>query len=72
MKKSDGMAAKEVEIRHDCYGPLRLMARAEGYVMFRRPRATPCCMPEKEWMALPLRQNAVVLELPVKKIEELR
>lgn len=48
------MAKRETETRYDRYGPLRLMTRAEGYVMFRRPHAIPYCMTEKEWQELPL------------------
>lgn len=35
-------------------GPIRLMSKAEGYVMVRRPYAMAFVMCEKEWNALPI------------------
>lgn len=34
-------------------GVLRLMARADGWVMFRRPGCIPGTMTEREWNELP-------------------
>jgi hypothetical protein len=39
-------------------GVLRLMARADGWVMCRRPGYVPFVMPEREWDELPL-PNAI-------------
>lgn len=39
--------------RGDDHGRLRFMARADGYVMVRRPGAAPYCITEKDWLALP-------------------
>lgn len=39
-------------IRQDEYGPIRLLAVAEGYAMVRRPRAVPFVMPLGQWEAL--------------------
>ena len=35
--------------RADRYGPMRLMAVAEGYVMAKRPRGTPFVVAIDEW-----------------------
>lgn len=40
---------KAGEVRWDRYGEFRAMAFADGYVMFRRPRATPYVVSVKEW-----------------------
>lgn len=40
---------KNAERRYDQYGEFRLMARAEGYVMFRRKGRTACVIAEEEW-----------------------
>jgi len=48
------MGERKSERRFDQWGQFRLMVRAEGYVMVRRPRAIPFVMPEKEWQELPL------------------
>jgi hypothetical protein len=34
-------------------GPARLISRAEGYAMVRRPGAVPFVVSEKEWDAAP-------------------
>lgn len=46
------VARKIREERYDRYGPIRKMAEADGYVMIRRPRATPYAISQKEWDAL--------------------
>lgn len=33
---------------------MRLMARAKGYIMVRKPGAMPFVLTEKEWAAMPL------------------
>jgi len=38
--------------REDRYGPFRLMAYAEGYVMARRKGCAPFVCPLAEWVAL--------------------
>lgn len=35
-------------------GPIRLMAKAEGYVMVRRPGCLPFILSVKEWESLAL------------------
>ena len=48
------MSKRNGERRRDRYGELRELARAEGYVMFRRPGAKAYCMSVEEWESLPL------------------
>jgi hypothetical protein len=40
---------KNAERRYDQFGEFRLMARAEGYVMFRRKGCAAHVMTEAEW-----------------------
>lgn len=40
------------EVRYDEKGPFRLMAKAEGYVMCRRPGLMVTVKTVKEWEAL--------------------
>ena len=40
------------ERRMDMYGPIRLMASAEGYVLVRRHQCFPFVMSEKDWKLL--------------------
>lgn len=44
--------------RTDDRGPLRLMAKAEGYVMVRRPGCVPFVLQESDWLALPATEKA--------------
>lgn len=41
------------ERRYDLNGELRLMAKADGYVMVRHPGAMPFVLPLKVWDRLP-------------------
>ena len=43
------MTKRDGERRFDKYGEFRLMARCEGYVLFRRVGRMPCVMTEREW-----------------------
>lgn len=38
--------------RVDSIGPIKLLARASGYVMVRRPRAMPFVLSEQKWSDL--------------------
>lgn len=44
--------------RADSLGPLRILARAEGYVMVRRPGCVPFVITETSWNAMQLRGRA--------------
>ena len=58
------MSRRNGERRRDRYGELRELARAEGYVMFRRPGAKAYCMSVEEWESLPLANaGGVIVEL---------
>lgn len=52
------MSKANFDPRDRCGSPLpdriRLMARSGGYVMVRKPRATPFVLTEKQWAKLPL------------------
>ena len=43
----------KIEQKHDEIGIIRLMARAENYVMVRRPAAYPFIMHGRDWDRLP-------------------
>jgi hypothetical protein len=52
--KTERAAVLEVaRKRQDSIGPLRLLAKAEGWCMVRRPGCAPFVMHEKEWTQLP-------------------
>lgn len=41
------------KVRYDQIGPVKFMARVDGYVMCRRPRCMPFVMWGKDWDKLP-------------------
>jgi hypothetical protein len=51
---------KTTERRFDCHGEIRLMARADGHVMVRRPRCMPFVLTEKQWHNLRTEPGATV------------
>lgn len=54
MTKSNLTSAEQSfpRIKYDAHGKRRLMARAEGYVMCRRPHSSPHVLSEKEWLEM--------------------
>lgn len=46
------------EFAYDDHGKLRLMARAENYVMVRRPHCLPFVMDAHKWRELVEKHNA--------------
>ncbi len=46
------MARRAAEERYDHIGPVRLMAKADGYRMVRRPGCAPYVLTDAEWAGL--------------------
>jgi hypothetical protein len=51
--------------REDEYGPFRLMAVAEGYVMARRKGAMPFVVPVDEWVEIGRGKQPIAALKPV-------